>query len=301
MKRIAASIVALSLLTACGSSPESTDLEENRAGAMESYTIGAQFKATAPITFDMLYSDHPNYAIKNDWLFWQELTKRTNITITPSVVPASDYNQKRSLVVSAGDAPFIIPKVYPPQETPFVASGAVLPVSDYLDLMPHFKDKIEKWKLGAQIDTLRQEDGKFYVLPGLHEEVWQDYSLAVRTDVLQELGLAAPRTWDELHTTLKAMKAKYPDSYPFSDRFAIPDPGGNLLNMIALAYGTTGGWGYHNETWDGRTSCSPARCRSTRPCSPSCTRWSRRACSTRRASPRPMIRPRPSSPPARRW
>lgn len=62
---------------------------------MADYAIGAQFKATEPITFDMLYSDHTNYPIKNDWLFWQELTKRTNVTITPSVVPASDYNQKR--------------------------------------------------------------------------------------------------------------------------------------------------------------------------------------------------------------
>ncbi|MFI5844670.1 extracellular solute-binding protein [Catenuloplanes sp. NPDC051500] len=252
MKRVAASLLALATVAACGSSPESTNLDENRAGAMTDYAVGTQFTATEPITFDMLYSDHPNYAIKNDWLFWQELSKRTNITLTPSVVPASDYNQKRSLVVSAGDAPFIIPKVYPPQEQPFVSSGAVLPVSDYVDLMPNFKDKIAKWRLEPQIDNLRQEDGKFYVLPGLHEEVWQEYSLAVRTDVLAELGLPTPKTWDELHTTLKALKAKNPGAYPFSDRFAIPDPGGNLLNMISLAYGTTGGWQYHNETWDGQ-------------------------------------------------
>ncbi len=252
MKRIAASLITLTLLAACGSSPESTNLDENRTGAMDGYAVGTQFKATEPITFDMLYSDHPNYPIKNDWLFWQELSKRTNISITPSVVPASDYNQKRGLVVSAGDAPFIIPKVYPPQEQPFVASGAVLPVSDYLDLMPNFKDKVATWKLEPQIDNLRLEDGKFYVLPGLHEDVWQDYSLAIRTDVLQELGLQTPKTWDELRTVLKAMKAKYPDSYPFSDRFAIPDPGGNLLNMLALAYGTQAGWGYNNGTWDGQ-------------------------------------------------
>ncbi|GAB7051183.1 ABC transporter substrate-binding protein [Catenuloplanes indicus] len=252
MKRAIASLAALALLAACGSSPEESNLDENRVGAMADYAIGAQFKATEPITFDMLYSDHPNYPIKNDWLFWQELTKRTNITITPSVVPASDYNQKRGLVVSAGDAPFIIPKVYPPQEQPFVASGAILPVSDYLDLMPHFKDKIAKWKLEPQIDNLRLADGKFYVLPGLHENVWQDYTLAVRTDVLQELGLQPPKTWDQLYTTLKAMKARYPDSYPFSDRFAVPDPGGNLLNMLALAYGTQAGWGYNTGTWDGQ-------------------------------------------------
>ncbi|MDR7276291.1 ABC transporter substrate-binding protein [Catenuloplanes atrovinosus] len=243
-------MTTVALLAACGSSSEDTNLDQNRAGAMENYAVGTQFKATAPVTFTMLYSDHPNYPIKNDWLLWKEMAARTNVTITPSVVPASDYNQKRNLVVSAGDAPFIIPKVYAGQETPFVASGAVLPVSDYLDLMPHFKEKIEKWGMAPQIDRLRQEDGKFYMLPGMHEKVWQDYTLAVRTDVMRELNLQTPKTWDELHTVLKAMKARYPDSYPFSDRFSIPDPGGNLLNMISVAYGTTGGWGYDTTTWD---------------------------------------------------
>ena len=32
----------------------------------------------------MLYNNHPNYPLKNDWLFWSELTKRTNVTLEPS-------------------------------------------------------------------------------------------------------------------------------------------------------------------------------------------------------------------------
>lgn len=301
MKRAIASLAALALLAACGSSPEESNLDENRVGAMADYAIGAQFKATEPITFDMLYSDHPNYPIKNDWLFWQELTKRTNITITPSVVPASDYNQKRGLVVSAGDAPFIIPKVYPPQEQPFVASGAILPVSDYLDLMPHFKDKIAKWKLEPQIDNLRLADGKFYVLPGLHENVWQDYTLAVRTDVLQELGLQPPKTWDQLYTTLKAMKARYPDSYPFSDRFAVPDRAATCSTCWRWPTAHRPAGATTPAPGTGRSTCSPAPCRSTGTCSPTCTSWWPRGCSTRRASRRPTTRPSRRSPPARRW
>ncbi len=147
----------------------------------------------------------------------------------PSVVPLSDYENKRSLMIGAGDAPLIIPKTYPGQETSFVASGAILPVSDYLDLMPNFKDKVAKWNLGPDLDTLRQSDGRFYLLPGLHEGYWVEYSLAMRTDILEELGLQIPTTWDELHTVLKAMKAKYPDQYPMSDRWGVPTPGGALL------------------------------------------------------------------------
>ncbi|MFC4584732.1 ABC transporter substrate-binding protein [Sphaerisporangium corydalis] len=248
---------AFVVLAGCGddgAKKKTDDFSANRTGAMTDYGPGKQFKATAPLSFTVLYNNHPFYPMKKDWLFWSELGKRTNVTIQPSVVPLSDYENKRSLVIGAGDAPPIIPKTYPAQETPFVASGAILPVSEYLDLMPNFTDKIARWNLKGDVDTLRQADGRFYLLPGLHQDYWVDYSLAIRTDVLDKLGLAIPETWDDLHTVLKAMKQEYPDSYPMSDRWGVPTPGGSLLNVMGLAYGAPGGWGYRNGViWDDTT------------------------------------------------
>ncbi|QFZ20894.1 ABC transporter substrate-binding protein [Saccharothrix syringae] len=233
--------------TACGDDGTggAVDLDGKKVAAMADYRAGQQFKASEPVEFSLLYSDHPNYPIKDDWLFWKELKERTNVTLKPTVVPMSDYEQKRSLVVGAGDAPWIISKTYPGQEQAFVASGAIVPVSDYLDLMPNFKDKIEKWKLQPELNTLRQEDGKFYLLPGVHEEVWPDYTLAFRTDELRRLGLAEPETWDEVHDVLKAIKAAHPDGYPLSDRFE----GKSILNYAAQAFGTHAGWEYRNTQW----------------------------------------------------
>ncbi|MFV2011459.1 MULTISPECIES: extracellular solute-binding protein [unclassified Micromonospora] len=250
---VAAGVLALSFgVVACGSDDDTDpeNLDGNRVGAMESYDVGDQFKATEPLTFSMLYNNHPNYPIDKDWLFWDELTERTGVTIDAVEVPLSDYEQKRSLLIGAGDAPMIIPKTYPGQESAFVSSGAILPVSDYLDLMPHFQDKVAKWNLQGDIDSLRQEDGNFYVLPGLHEDVWTDYTIAIRTDILAELGLETPSTWDEVRDMLAAMKQAYPDSYPLSDRFNIPTPLGSLLSILAQAYETAAGWGYQNATWD---------------------------------------------------
>src|SRR5207302_1223661 len=85
----------------------------------------------------------------------------------------------------------------PSAETPFLASGVILPVSDYTDLMPNFRDKVARWNLQRDIDSLRQSDGKYYLLPGLHQDVWVDYSLAVRTDILARLNLQIPATWDQ--------------------------------------------------------------------------------------------------------
>ncbi|MFC7642225.1 hypothetical protein ACFQX6_15595 [Streptosporangium lutulentum] len=115
------SIGAFAVLVGCGSDdskPQTDNLSANRDGAMPNYGAGSQFKAAAPLSFTVLYNNHPFYPIKNDWLFWSELTKRTNVTFQSSVVPLSDYENKRSLVIGAGDAPLIIPKTYPAQETP---------------------------------------------------------------------------------------------------------------------------------------------------------------------------------------
>lgn len=238
-------------ITGCGKDDGPAKLEDQRAGAMDSYDPGAQFRAAEPLTFGLLYSDSPNYPLKKDWLLWSELTKRTNVTLEPTVIPQSDYEQKRSLVIGAGDAPAIIAKTYQGQEAPFVASGVILPVSKYLDLMPNYTKLVQDWDLQANVDQLRQEDGEYYVLPGLHEDPWQDYTLAVRTDVMKELNLSTPKTWDEFADMLKKIKERYPDSYPLSDRFSeTGTPAGNLMNIVAMTYGTHAGWGFNAAQWD---------------------------------------------------
>ncbi|MEC0127144.1 ABC transporter substrate-binding protein [Paenibacillus pabuli] len=231
------------VLAACSSGMGGGEkVEPESKGAMESFNVGDKFKATEPFNLSILYSDQPSYPYKKDWMLFQKITEMTGVTLDPTIVPMSDYPQKRSLLISSGDAPMVIPKTYPGEESAFVSSGAVLPVSDYVDLMPNFKDKIEKWGLQDELEGLRQEDGKYYVLPGLHEEVWPDYTLIVRTDVFEKNNIAIPKTWDELYAAAKKLKEIYPDSIPFSDRFEF----NSTLNIAATSFGTKAGWGFGN-------------------------------------------------------
>ena len=250
--------IAAAAVAGCSSnssSKQTDNFKANRVGAMDKFGVGDQFKATAPQSFSIMLLSAATYPYKADWLFWSELAKRTNITLQPTVIPGSDYNQKRSVMVSAGDAPMIIPKTYHPDEEAYIAGGAILPVSDYLDLMPNFKDKVAKWNLQGDLDQLREADGKFYLLPGLHQDVWVDYSIAVRTDILQKLNLSIPQTWDDVHAMLRAMRAAYPNQYPFSDRWSTPpNPGANnLLAVLGTSYGLYAGWNYQHSTWDAKS------------------------------------------------
>lgn len=213
----AAGFVGLATLTGCGSGDDggdSKDLSKKQNGAMKEYRVGQQFKAAKPLSFSVLHNENPVYPMKDSWLFWKELTKRTGVTLKPVSVPLMDYEKKRSVLIGSGDAPFLIPKTYHPSEVAFVSSGAILPVSDYVHLMPNFRDKVKKWKLEPEIDSIRQSDGKFYLLPGLHEKVRSGYSLSLRMDVLDRLGLTAPTTWDEVYDVFTAIRREYPDRYP---------------------------------------------------------------------------------------
>lgn len=244
-------------LAGCGSSGSSSgggSLSGNRVDAMSSFGVGTQFRATKPLNFSIMMLSNPAYPYNAKWPFFTDLKQKTNVSFNPTVVPYADYNTKVSTLINAGQAPFLIPKTYPGSEDQFVAGGAILPVSDYTGLMPNFTDKVNKWSLQPDLDTLRQYDGKFYLLPGLHQQVWSDYTLAVRTDILARLGITTPQTWDDVHTMMLAMKDHYPNSYPLSDEFNQPTAGGCLLNLISSAYGTAAGWGYQSPNsgayWD---------------------------------------------------
>lgn len=251
----AAGFISLATLTGCGSGDDggdSKDLSKKQNGAMKEYRAGQQFKAAKPLSFSVLHNNNPVYPMKNSWLFWKELTKRTGITLKPVAVPLVDYEKKRSVLIGSGDAPFLIPKTYHPSEVAFVSSGAILPVSDYVHLMPNFRDKVRKWKLEPELDSIRQADGKYYLLPGLHEKAKSGYSLSLRTDVLDKLGMSPPTTWDQVYDVFKAIKEEYPDKYPFTDRWSqnTPYPAAALFSYLGQAYGVRAGWTYDNISWD---------------------------------------------------
>ena len=176
-------------------------------------------------------------------------------------MPYADYTTKRALLINSGNAPDVIAKTYPGQETQFEGGGAIVAASDYTQYMPNFTDKVKKWKLDPDLATIRQADGKFYVFPGLHQTLFVDYTIGGRTDILEADGIDTPTTWDEFRDVLKKVKQKHPEvQYPFSDRWL----GASTLNLAAVTWGTMAGpnWGIGNglqfDTKSQKFSFAPA-------------------------------------------
>jgi len=232
-----------SVFVGCGSKKDTakTDAKVKDTGT---FLANTTFKSDEPLEFNMLYSDAPNYPYQKDWLLFKEITKRTNVTLKLTTSPASDYSQKRSLLISTGDAPLIMPKTYPGQEVPFIASGAILPISDYVSQMPNYMKKVKEWGLEGDLKSLMQKDGKYYVLPGLHEKPVQDYSYIIRTDIFDKYKIKVPTSYDELYEATKTIKAAEPNIIPWTDRYEFQ----NTLNLAAPTFGAIAGWGYGEGT-----------------------------------------------------
>jgi len=244
----ALTLVGALALAACGSGDggdttadgESKDLE-----CSSESVAGEPWKAAEPREFSLLWTDWADYPITDTWEFFDEVEKRTNVKLKLTNIPFSDATEKRSLLISAGDAPQIIPLVYTGEERQFAASGAVVPLSDYVDYMPNFKKYTEEWDLVDMVDDLRQEDGKYYMTPGLQEVSVPVFTLIIRKDVFDEVGAPAPETWADLEEGLALIKAKYPDSQPLADGFEA----WSMINYAAHAFGTVGGWGFGDGAW----------------------------------------------------
>lgn len=259
-KAVAATAVAALGLTlaACSSGNDdgegdTVDVSAQTTGAMEDYDVGTTFKATEPLELGLMYRDHPNYPLKKDWSILEHLEQDHNVTFDIQSVPLADFEQKRSLLISSGDAADLIPSTYAADVETLTSGGALLAVSDYLDYLPNFQDKVEKWGLQENLDRLRQADGKFYVLPGLHENPKPSYSVAVRGDWWDEAGLEDPKTWDEFADQLEVIKDEHPEiDYPYTERWSINGPMEATLQAAAGGFGTEAGWGYGDGvTWTG--------------------------------------------------
>jgi putative aldouronate transport system substrate-binding protein len=257
-------VLALALTAACSSGGDDpaaeatgdgqgTEIPEaNRVGAMEDFAAGTEFVATEPVTFGLLYRDHPNYPLNEDWLFFSELEEKNKVSFDVTSAPLSDWDQKKSLINSTGDAPEFIPETYKGQETQFVSGGAILPLSDYIQYMPNFQQKIEEWGMQDYLESLEQADGKVYMLPGLYQSPQPQYSIAVRQDLWDAAGITEdPATWDDFRDDLKKLKAANPDAWPMSDRWSTTNnsPLGATLQLAAPNFGTIAGWGFGQGLW----------------------------------------------------
>lgn len=246
----------LVFVTACSSNNEGASGNETPASgnagaggadAAEDYAFGEEqtFHSNEPVNYSMMYSDHENYPTKEDWRLWSAIKEKTNVSFDLSITARTEYENQKSLMVNSGDAPYIIPKTY--DESAFVASGQIVPVSDWVQYMPNYMKAVKDWGMEEDLKAKMKNDGKYYVLPGMWEIAGGGYSYIIRKDVFEAAGVDVEGeqgnwTYEEFSAAMKKVKEHTGAEYVFSDQFK----GDSALNITAVQYGVTGGWGLSN-------------------------------------------------------
>ncbi|NCB41559.1 MAG: extracellular solute-binding protein [Clostridia bacterium] len=202
------------------------------------------------ITFSVLYNNKENSPFKEDWLILDEYFRAKNVILDVKLGYDSDFENAIELSLLSDEKPDVILKCWPDTVQSYTNEGLLLAISDYMELMPYFKAYVEKNDLEDEINQLRTENGKFYILPGYQRET-QVQQWIYRKDLFDENSLKAPRTYDELYNSLRILKAKYPDTTPITASWG----GAHLFSMIGAGYGIPAGWSgyqyydFQNDKW----------------------------------------------------
>lgn len=205
--------MSLSVLAGCGGSGE----KAGETPAPEGSATPAQVKKT----FTALLDNNATFPYTKDWPYWKWLEEKTGVTLEVQT-PSGKLGDSLNLVVASKSMPDLMYMPNRRESNKFGQQGALVDISQHLDLMPNLKKWIAQYPEEAKA-TLSAE-GKMYMFPNhgfgeTNRMVWM-----YREDVFKKEGLTPPKTYDELYTVLKKLKEKYPDSYPFATRFGqIPD------------------------------------------------------------------------------
>lgn len=220
-----------------------TDAEEE--GNLDySYGLNKTFHSNEPVTYSMMYSDHEAYPYQEDWRLWSAITEKSNVKFDLNIIARADYDDKKSLLINAGEASYIIPKTY--DESAFVTGGAVLPVSDWVQYMPNYMNFVEAYHMEEDLKTITKEDGKYYKLPGMWEKpasTGSEYTLVIRKDIFDAAGvdvkaLEKDWSWEDLYEALLKVQKHVGGGVVWSDKWK----GESLLKIVGQTYDVLAGW-----------------------------------------------------------
>lgn len=207
-------------------------------------------KPEPPLVIRAMENEHPSQPYLTDSPSIKEREKLLNVQLKIEAVPSSNYAEKTRTMLATNNIPDIIKLDSIADMKEFAPTGIFLPISDYLDHAPNFKKLLDET---PDIKSL-MVDGKLYGFPSMNRWTWNGGRVPViRQDVMDELGLQEPTTYEELFEVLSAFKQAYPDSYPLTFR------GGGIPYVLRyFAFNLGSGYEQYYEPETGKYVYGPA-------------------------------------------
>ena len=194
-----------------GSEPASSGTESS---ASQAESTSGKLTDT-PVTYSYLRPENALQPYTDNCETVQKIAELTGINLDVIIVPASDWATKMNTLMATNSMPDFFYLWTDVKE--ITSAGALLALDDLIDqYAPNIKELY---------DTIPNLDkatvnGQIYALPTIRmdENLEVGATPNIRVDLLEELNLDVPTTWDELYNVLKAFKENYPDSIPWGSR-----------------------------------------------------------------------------------
>ncbi|WP_031003489.1 ABC transporter substrate-binding protein [Streptomyces sp. NRRL F-5727] len=145
----------------------------------------------------LVYGDATNKVEKQ---LVDTFNKTSKVKAVLDTIPGADYQSKLQTIISGKQAPDVFFNWGGGSIKPFVDAGLLMPLDDFIAKDPGLKSNF----LPSVFETA-VVGGKPYGVP---MRGTQPVLLFSNKKVLADAGVTAPRTWDELLTAVKALKAK---------------------------------------------------------------------------------------------
>ena len=198
LKGVGAGALAVSL-AGCG-----VDFSQKRQGGQDPSKVKGEFSWTREKgkTINLIFAKHPmadSYIAE-----LPSFEQKTGIKVSYDSLPEEEFFQKVRTDLSTGQGNYDAFMAGPPNNWQYAAAGWNEPLDDYIN-NPALTE--ESYNLDdfypAALDVNRWK-GKLWAIPANEE----GYSLFSRKDVLQEAGIEAPQTWDDLIAAVKEVDGK---------------------------------------------------------------------------------------------
>ena len=143
----------------------------------------------------------------NDLYFWQELSRRTGVSFDWTMVQIMNGATQLELLIAANDLPNIVSCgfTYTRGITAGIEDGTFVNIEPYLqDYAPDYYQVVQRPDVHPAVSDMDGNMIGFYEIMG--EKFPPSSGVAIRGDLLDDLGVEAPVTYDEYEDVLLRMK-----------------------------------------------------------------------------------------------
>lgn len=206
-------IMMIMSLAACGTAD--SKITESTAVGTTASTAQATTESKKDAKLSILTYAQATAEYSTEMPVLAEIAKRTGITLEWQNLPTGAEKEKLDLTFASGNLPDILLWIYKDYIDNLGQKGALIPLDEMVDkYAPNIKSSFAKLEqeISGFKNKIQASDGKIYTIPAVIPDGYNAGQVfAIREDWCKNVGLAVPKTTDELYTVLKAFKEKDPN------------------------------------------------------------------------------------------